>query len=417
MGSVLAGLLSTRRFLLLWVAMLVSSTGSFLLLVNVAAQLLQGQRSAFLAGAVFAIPWLLPILLNRLVGAVTTPARAGKTVVYSELAAAVCSVATAGLLHQAYLLSLVAILIRGLFEGITKNARAVLVKVGFDGDQLTMASYLFNSSYYLGGALGGVAGQLIATRLSMEWIGVIDAATYVVSSCCYRMLRKDPAFAVEGVPTVGTVRDQRPPDLGAMLAEIKTNSALRSFTVSLIVAVGLFQAIYNCYRTVLPVEYWHSFESVMTVQIAGSLAILAGVIAAVVIGARFGRNPLVCTVIALATMPLPLVLLIWTDRAAGMALYGIFLFGFEIVFTLAMGGIVQNVARATASYVISAINAAGIGLLVVLTLLIGAAADAGVLGFAVSAALIAAILLLLGFYVRGNRTYEPRTRDTHAAGR
>ncbi|MDH6113896.1 putative MFS family arabinose efflux permease [Kitasatospora sp. MAP12-15] len=381
-------LFGSPRFLVLWAAMLISSTGTFFLLLTVSARLLDQHGSGLSASAVFGFQWILPILLVTTVRRACEGARLRRTVVCVELGGGLVSL-TIGVLLQHGLVAAVlgCFLVRGLLEGITKTARVVYARRLFDGPTLKLASYTFNNSYYLGSALGGVLGSLLAGHVSVETAAAVDASTFVVSACCYRWLPQVSA------PRAATARSDEPSRLGLrrqIAGVLRGRPGLTRAVVYLIVAVGAFQGFHSTARTVVPIRVLHLGDaSVMHLQIVCGLALVLGAIAVPVLlrrmapGRRLGLAANTATAGAMVLLPYasgPLTL---------FAAYFGYLFLFEFAFTAAQAEIIQDCPPSELVLLTSFTNATGNGLLVLCTLLTGGLSD--VMDFRLVALLLAVL--------------------------
>lgn len=363
------GLLTSPTFLVLWAAMLISSTGTFFLLLTASAYLLANRGSGLSASAVFGFQWILPVLLVGVIRQACEGDQLRRTVVYSELASGVVSLSIGVLLDRRLIATvLLCFLVRGLLEAITKTARIVYARQLFDGPALRLASYTFNNSYYLGGALGGVLGSLLAGHVSVITAAVIDAATFGVSACCYRWLPNVAAPRAQAAHRHGILRQIRNVLWG--------RRELALSTVYFVIAVGVFQGFHNAARTIVPIHVLHLDDVVvMRLQIVGGAAIFLGAVAVAVLlrwidtGRYLGVAVNTITAVALATVP----------HASGpISLYCYyfgFLFLFEFAFTTAQADIIQRCPPTELVALTSFTSAMSTGLLVVCTLLTGGLSD------------------------------------------
>lgn len=164
-----AALLRDRRFVLLWLAMLASATGTFALLVAVSAHVLRNSGSGLAAAAVFASQWLLPVVLAPWVRRVCETRDLRRAVIACELASAVPSVGVAVFLRADSLAAvLLCFAVRGLFEAMTKTARVVFVRLMFDGPRLAAAAYTITKDKLAGMAVYLDAAALLTARAAWE---------------------------------------------------------------------------------------------------------------------------------------------------------------------------------------------------------------------------------------------------------
>ncbi|MER7175896.1 MFS transporter [Streptomyces mesophilus] len=382
-------LLTSRNFLLLWAAMLVSSTGTFFLVLTVSANLLIENDSGFSASAVFGFQWILPVLLVGVIRRACDGRRLRRTVMACELGNGLVSLAIGVLSgHGVLSLLLVCFLVRGLLEGITKTARVVYTRQLFGGPLLKPASYVFNTSMLLGGGAGGVLGSLIGDRVSLLTAGALSAAAFMVSVGCYALL-----------PQVSVPR----PDKGGRAGTwIQVRSALRGqrrlalSVVYFVVAVGVLQGFHNVARTVIPVRVLDLGSSgVMNVQVFGGAALLLGAVAVPALLPRLSALRRLSLWILLASA----VAMGLAPHAAGAATlyvsYFAYLFLFEFLFIASQGHMIQEAAPDKLVALTTFTNAVGTSVMIVVTLLAGALSD--VMDFGVVGVVLAVLVAVAGY--------------------
>ncbi|MFF8715214.1 MFS transporter [Streptomyces sp. NPDC015184] len=364
-----SALLGSPVFLVLWGAMLASSTGTFFLLLTVSTHLLTETDSGLTAASVFGFQWVLPVLLMGVIRRACAGERLRRTVVLCEVAGGLVSLSIGLLLDRGLLAPvLVAFLLRGLLEGITKTARVVYTRQLFDGPLLKPASYTFNNSYYLGGALGGGLGAVLVDRVPITTACAIDAATFLVSACCYRWL---PAVTA---PRSGT--DGKRGVLGQVRAAARENPRLALSAGYFVVAVGVFQGYHNVARTTVPIRVLGLGDAAaMTLQLVSGVGLVAGAVAAPLLLQRV-RAPRylaaatnAATALAISVVPLaggPIVM---------YGCYFAYLAVFEFSFTAAQAAMIQDCPPDRLLALTTFTNAAGNGLLILVTLAVGALSD------------------------------------------
>lgn len=232
-----------REFLLMWSAMLLSTIGTFLLLLVLAADIFTNGESSLKAGTVFAAQWILPIFLFPLIGIITSFGKINKTLLINELLAGAISILI-GFFYQSSFIGILSLLaIRGLFEAISKTGREVAFKTYIPDELQKKASALLESSYYLGTGIGGILGALLVNYIDFKSIAIIDCGTFLISGICYYLLQKGPS--VKPVPT-------KHKEWKKGITEIKDNKILARTFFFLLLNVVLFQGLHNVARTVLP---------------------------------------------------------------------------------------------------------------------------------------------------------------------
>ncbi|WP_186177238.1 MFS transporter [Burkholderia gladioli] len=357
-----------RHFLLLWLAMLVSATGTFFLLLAVSANLIRVHGSGVGAASVFAFQWILPVLLVSTIRRICETVGLRRAIVTSDLGGAVLSLSIGLLLMHGWVVPVLGcFLLRGFVEAITKTSRVVLVKYLFEGRQLELASSTFNLSYYLGGVLGGVLGSMLVSRVSLLGVAAISAATFAFSASCYALL-----------PDVRTQRRAVPVRRGVIASAVgaaaRHRALFRAFGY-LCIATGVFQGFHNAARTILPIRAMSlSDTAVMQLQIVSGIAIVLGALAVSLIprlvrlgGFGFCVNLLASASVYAATLA--------HTRAQMLGLYFGFIFLFELAFTAAQSRLIQASEPEDIVTLTAGSNAIGTGLLIAFALLSGWLAD------------------------------------------
>ncbi|SMF99809.1 MFS transporter [Burkholderia singularis] len=357
-----------RRFLLLWLAMLVSATGTFFLLLAVSSNLVRVHGSGIGAASVFAFQWILPVLLVSTIRRICETAGLRRTIVTSDLSGAVLSLTIGLLLAHGWVIPVLGcFLLRGFVEAITKTSRVVMVKYLFEGRQLELASSTFNLSYYLGGVLGGVLGSVLVSRVSLLGVAQISAAAFVFSASCYALL-----------PNVTPQRRAAPVARGAIAsaaAAAMKHRALFSAFCYLCVATGVFQGFHNAARTILPIRTMAlSDTAVMQLQVASGIAIVLGALAVSIMPklVKLGHFGFAVNLLASASL---YATTFAQSRTQLLALYFAFIFLFEVAFTAAQSALIQTSEPEDIVTLTAGSNAIGTGLLVFFALLTGWLAD------------------------------------------
>lgn len=407
-GSERQGLLTSPVFLVLWGAMLVSATGTFFLLITASAWLLENNGSGLSASAVFAAQWILPVLLVHLVRRACETPRLRRTAVSAESVQAVLSAGIGILLaHRLVAALLACFLARGLLEAVTKTARVVYTRKLFDGPRLTLASYTFNNSYYLGGALGGALGVLLVGRVPVTTAAWIDSATFVVSACCYRWLPN-----VSGADGRAAGAERPRGTLRRTGALLRGHSRLAQAVVRLVIAIGVLQGFHNSARTIIPIRVLHlGQDAVMRLQVISGSAIFLGAIAVPVLLRRTTGSRRWLELGGLGIAAVSMGVLPRVPGAVAMYIaYFIYLFAFEFVFTTAQATIIQRCPAGELVTLTSVTNAVGTGTLVACTLLTGGLSD--VAGFATIAEVLAVFVACAGIGTEAFRWTSPADENS-----
>ncbi len=367
-------LMRDRRFLLLWLAMLVSATGTFMLLLAVSTHLLRGYDSGLGAASIFAFQWVLPVLLASLVRRFAESKKLRRVVICSEIGGAVVALAVGLFFESGMIIPVIfCFLIRGMFEAVTKTVRVVMVKVLFQGRSLEIASSTFNLSYYVGGVLGGLLGAALVGNVSLGTICIIDAITFLFSSACYLFLPDIQSPSRHSLaPRKGVIADT--------LRLMRSDRTLWSAAAYLVAATGIFQGFHNAARTLLPVRnLGESDATVMQLQMVSGVAIIGGALLVPLLGRKMRSSAVAIGVHLLGVILLWLTAQVRSREALFFAYFG-FIFVFEVAYTAAYARLIQSCKPEDMATLSAGTNALGTGLLIVVTLLCGFLSDRASMG-------------------------------------
>jgi hypothetical protein len=358
-----AGLLGYRWFVLSWLAMLISSVGSTLLLASLSAFFV-AQQGDFLASAlVFAVPWLLPTFASRWLARLSTGWLAVRRLPLVELLAGTMSVLTAvSASHEIAVLSLSLLAVRGLPDTLTKMSRVTIVATfPLEEGLRRPAIYLFNTSYFLGSALGGVAGIALYGRVTVLELGLLDLATFVVSATLYWLVARSAGSrrpAVDGAATKVSV------DWPHVIGLIRSSSA-QAAAAFLVLATGLLQALMFAAKAAIPGVVWHQPRSIILAQVIASAGVFVGALVALPIRRLFrSSNPPAVLGALLSSGLLAVAVLV---RPAWELSFLVSVVCFEVCFAVAQARLVEAVPGEYASVVEGRVSAIGILLMLLVT--------------------------------------------------
>lgn len=330
-----------RPFLLLWIALLASSSGAFLFVIVLAAKIFAETGSSLKASSVFAAQWLLPLALQSLNGAICTRYRIRSVLVVTELLSAVVVIACALALEVGFVPMLAVVMVRGFLEATTKAARIVALKQYVDARYLRKASSLFGTSMYLSSGVGAIVGGAIAEQLTFLGVALVASVFSLVASVIYLGL----AHASVAPPKRATG--------GGVTATFRSHPELFRLSLQLFVICGVFQGFHNVARTALPMKH-------LALGVVGStqLQLLSSI--AIVLGAlfvfRFMSEPKrtllyhPSALIAATAIAMPLPYLVHSP-VASFALYFAFIFAFEVAYTRVQNEVVVTTPVAAMGHV------------------------------------------------------------------
>lgn len=387
-----ASLFADRAFLLMWCAMLASTAGTFLLLLALSLTLFTGSGSGFLASAVFGVQWLLPLLAAPLIGWLGSRFRPRGVLAAADVAGAALSLAV-GFAYGSGLLAVFALLaLRGLAEAVTKSVRVVALKRHMRPADLERAASLFNTSQYLGGAVGGLLGAVLVERLTLVQIAAVDALTFGFAAACYLLLpaglRRPDAGGPPPTARVWRIAGRALSGRPALLANFHY----------LLLVTAVFQGFHNVARTPLPVgQLGLGAGGLMLLQVLSSTAIVAGALfVALFMQGRGGRVSPALLVAGTAAAMVGAVTL--RDPLASLALYTVFIFGFEVAFTKVQKDVIVDCPDEAIAHVSALANALQMASMMGVVFLGGGLMDR--IGLAATALAVAAVAAAWMLYVR-----------------
>jgi hypothetical protein len=358
-----AGLLGYRWFVLSWLAMLVSSVGSTLLLASLSAFFVVKQGDFLASALVFAMPWLLPTFASRWLARLSAGWPAVRRLPLVELSAGMMSVlAAVSASHGVAFLALGLLAVRGLPDSLTKMSRITIVATfPLEEGLRRSAIYLFNTSYFLGSALGGVAGIALYGRVTVLELGLLDLATFVVSAMLYRLVARSPGArrpAASGGATKVLV------DWPHVIGLIRGSSA-QAAAVYLVLATGLLQALMFASKAAIPGVVWHQPRFIILAQVIASAGVFVGALMALPLRRLFrSSNPPAVLGALLSSGLLAVAVLV---RPAWELSFLASVVCFEVCFAVAQARLVEAVPGEYASVVEGRVSAIGILLMLLVT--------------------------------------------------
>ncbi|MDX8355490.1 MFS transporter [Cognatiyoonia sp. IB215182] len=386
-NSIIGNQLISQR--LLAGSMLISATGTNIILVALSVGFFQESASALGAAGVYVAQFLPIFILMPVAWKLADRYEPKRTLIGLELGAGVAtlmvglSVAT-GSFYLAYAL----LFVRGFFDMTTKVARNVALKSYLDDEHIDRANNIVMTCNYIGQALGAVIGFALISVLSMTSIAMANAATYVISSLVCLLLPVVSAIRSDtGGYTSLFIRGKK-----ALLAD---TTILHSMII-LVFSVIFLQAYNQVARVWLPLAWLELPPQYGAVSEAiGVLGIVAGVafVNFCFTGDRNAAAPLsLIFVAACITMITPFIS---TVPAITFVFYFMFMFAFEVAFMVSMNRILKNADRGDVPCLMVIFYGTAFGGMALTTILMGLATDHfGLLPVAAALATIAAIATL-----------------------
>lgn len=315
----------SRPFLLLWSAIVVSSSGGVLGILALSLTVYERTGSNLAASMVTAAQWGVPLLLAPLLAA-RSVRHSPRTLVLVAECASIPLVAALGLLAEALPVAAAAVLVaRAFLDAVSKTAAPIALRRTVAGDTVARAVAAIEAARLYGAVLGALAGSLLLGRLGLAEIMFVNAACLVVSAALYAAARLPATVVARPGQARGGVTALR-----RGLATVAGDPLLRRAFL-LVASTTVPQALHNVGRTALPVEHLG-----MGAAGVGLLAVVTTV--ALGVGAFLGSmarsGPARSREGTWALLAVPPVLLcvaaVVTDAETSFACYGLYVVLFEV---------------------------------------------------------------------------------------
>ncbi|MGB3222882.1 MAG: MFS transporter [Desulforhopalus sp.] len=370
MGSIF----KNRNFMFMWIAMLLSMTGTFLFLLVLSARLFLQSESSVLAGGVFAAQWLPAVFLLPIIAYLCSRFRPVMLLPVLELLSAVATVAIALVADWSSYWIFCLLLLRGSLEATTKSSRFIALKIYIPNDLIEKAASVFNTSMYVGAGLGGLIGTFVVDQFSLLSIALFDASTFLLAAILYRLLGSNRGAEKEAAKATSSNKNSSIwINIGIIL---KGDRQLLSYCIYLILITGFYQGYHVIARTVIPITLFDmGVKGVTIYQVVTCLSlVLAGLfVYHCMCGEK--RRRFFPLIIFAATSLSMVMTVISTNYITGLISYFVFIFLFEVNYTKCMNMIITNKTPEELSILIPFINSSSMIAMVLCIFITGKAID------------------------------------------
>ena len=358
-----------HSLIILALSMLISATGTNIILVALSVNYFQETASAVGAAGVYVAQFLPIFLLMPVAWRLCDRVSVRSGLVSLELGACVATISvglavSSGLFGLAYAL----LFIRGFFDMTTKVARNVALKTYLDNARIDRANNLVMICNYVGQALGALIGFLLIALAPIHLIALINGATYVISAfICLSLIAVDPVRTASGGYIELFKRGRN---------ALMQNHAVRHAMAFLVFSVVFLQAFNQVARVWIPLGWLNlppEFGAMS--EAVGVAGIVLGVL---VVHYRFSGDRLLSAplfaifIIASVTMVGPFLTKV---PALTFLFYFLFMFMFEVSFMISMNRVLKISAREDVPCLMVMFYGLAFGGMAITTLLIGFTAD------------------------------------------
>ncbi|MHA7773870.1 MFS transporter [Roseibium sp. M-1] len=322
-------------FIRSWVAVFLSTSGTFLLLLSLSTVIYEQTGSALWAASVFASQWLFAIASPPFVAWLSERQPVIRILALADAFSVLLTVAIGFVFELSFLAVLGLLAVKGLMEALNKSLRIVPLKSHVPATHIKSAVAYFGTSQYLATGIGAAVGIYLIDRLSISEIAIIDALTFVASAAIYASL-------FGRFPEVKRAAQSVQKQFEISVQLIKENPLLLRACLLLIAIVVFYQGFHNIARADFAFEYLlMGKDGTMLVQLVSSIAIVVGAVLGGLVlphisSYRWAGWLLLCTCLSSLLMFAP------ADPTQLIVSYGIFIFVFEIAFVVTQAEVVAQ---------------------------------------------------------------------------
>lgn len=312
---------------------LIDSAGATLFVSALALSVFNVESSAVKASSIYIVQFLPAIFLLPLAVNLCDRYAVRAGLISVEIVSALMTL-LAGLCVQADLLMLLYLLLigRGFIDLTTKTFRSIGVKIYSDPASLSQANNLVMGGGFIGQALGAFGGFFLISHISLFYIAVINASTYLLSAlCCLKL-------------TVLNVRAEtrsfRFLSGFAGFTEIRQNKDLMVYFMYFSLVVIVFQSYNQIARTWIPLAWLDlGLGEGIIGEIIGCFGIIAGLLVVNLFFSRPKQPKGVAFIAILITCLCVSSPFVTVNPAVSLTLYFIYMVLFEIGLMVSMNGL------------------------------------------------------------------------------
>ena len=392
----------SRPFAFIWAGTILSSFAGFYLMLHVSTLIFEATKSNMKSGGVFAVSWLLPVLLVPLTSRILKRFSSDRILVILMILQAAATVAILEFVYASQIVVYGLLALRGYFAGVELTARQVTLKRNLVRSSLAQGSSLVGTGNYLGMILGGLGSALGTQYLTGHEHLFVLLGSLAVTGVLYSLAG-------------GTVREENSTspnnhyfrDFATAFLEVR-KQGLAPTVSRFFITVAAFQGYHNVARTAYSVNFLglpNSFISQLQVLttcavVCGSLFVATFLSNQKKAAAFTSSLPLFFTAAFLlgtvATKITPL----------GLGFYALYIFFFEVSFMLFQNKIITETSHSTMTLVLSAVNATSVLFLGISVLILGVLTDR----FGIQATNVALVVAVVGssLLAEGADRYMPK---------
>lgn len=326
-GSTLNPLFAEPAFRRLWAGVMLASIGAVMLLVALSYSVYQKSGSALLAGLIFSTRWIVSLILLPIITDIIGRFDKRLLVVGALILMSTTSILLMWVAPALSTIFLVIICVRGFIDVTLKSAYSVVLKLWIPTEKLGAASSFFDTSVYLGGAIGSLLVPILLNLRGLPAVALVNALIYLIAAL---LIFRLPLPLRVVVPS----RFATPWRDIAVMAREEPNLFLT--LLLLVVSTSLFQGFYDSSRILLPVTHLRLGDVGLGLfQAMTSVAFMAGAFFATRTVSLDVGNRVVWECVLIFTTSITMLLAVLSRQLfLSFICYGLFLMFYEVLFVV-----------------------------------------------------------------------------------
>jgi len=335
-----------------------SAFSTTLLLLSLAYLFYTQGGSIFLAGLVFVMQWFSPILFIRLISFFASAPNIKRSLVVVEILQLTL---LAGFFYLPASGILIALILRGLLDSISKSARNVYIKNAHSKKQLESSFNFINAAQYVGLSSSGV-GVLFLDKNGLDVVIFIAMAMHCISFLSYLLVK--PIFA----PTSSANVKQ---GFIALFSYAIKNQLIRRPFIYLLIVTGFLQGFHNIARASLPAFIQGaSLLEISFLQVGVGPAILLGLTAYSYLRKKEVPREAIFIISSLLSALTLLLVPFFTYRYISIFFYLSYMFFFEIAYSKLYNEIMLLSTKEDIAYISTITQVSVMGAMAIVILLL-----------------------------------------------
>lgn len=271
-GTSIVPLFEEPSFRALWSGVMLATVGAVMLLVALSYQIYIDTGSALGAALIFGTRWVVALVMLPVIAKAAAVLETRRLIAGTQIALGVTGVVFLVAPPSLSAFFIAILCVRGFIDVLLKSVYVVALKVWIPPEKLEASASFFDTSVYIGGAVGALLAPLVLEIGGLPAVILLTAVIYGLAAIIILSLPRRAAAP----PPPGPTRPWRD-----TMALAKTSPRLFLTLMLLVAATCLFQGYHDASRIVLPLAHLGLGDMGLGVfQAMTSIAFLAGALVA-----------------------------------------------------------------------------------------------------------------------------------------